>query len=48
MEIPRKLLDSTKLISKGWKPSIGLSEGLSSVYEWYLKIKFNYLLNIPK
>ena len=36
---PRKLLDSTKLISKGWKPSIGLSEGLSSVYEWYLKNK---------
>ena len=36
---PRKLLDSTKLISKGWKPSIGLSEGLSSVYEWYLQNK---------
>lgn len=36
---PRKLLDSTKLISKGWKPSISLSEGLSSVYEWYLQNK---------
>ena len=36
---PRKLLDSTKLISKGWKPRIGLSEGLSSVYEWYLQNK---------
>ena len=36
---PRKLLDSTKLISHGWKPNIELSEGLSSVYEWYLKNK---------
>jgi len=36
---PRKLLDSSKLLSKGWKPSIGLSEGLSSVYEWYLQNK---------
>ncbi len=36
---PRKLLDSTKLISKGWKPVINLSEGLSSVYKWYLKNK---------
>ena len=36
---PRKLLDSTKLTSKGWKPSIGLSEGLGLVYEWYLQNK---------
>tara|TARA_X000001036_G_scaffold398807_1_gene401977 strand:- start:804 stop:1727 length:924 start_codon:yes stop_codon:yes gene_type:complete len=36
---PRKLLDSTKLTSKGWKPSVELSEGLKSVYEWYLQNK---------
>ena len=36
---PRKLLDSTKLISHGWKPNIELSEGLSSVYKWYLDNK---------
>ncbi len=36
---PRKLLDSTKLTSKGWKPSVKLSEGLKSVYEWYLQNK---------
>jgi len=33
---PRKLLDSGKLLSKGWEPKIQLSEGLSSVYDWYL------------
>ena len=36
---PRKLLDSIKLTSKGWKPSVKLSEGLKSVYEWYLQNK---------
>ena len=36
---PRKLLDSIKLTSKGWKPSVELSEGLKSVYEWYLQNK---------
>ena len=36
---PRKLLDSTKLVSKGWKPNIELSDGLSSVYKWYLDNK---------
>jgi len=34
---PRKLLDSTKLTSKGWKPSIALKDGLKSTYEWYIK-----------
>ena len=36
---PRKLLDSGKLLSKGWEPKIQLSEGLSSVYDWYLNNK---------
>ena len=33
---PRKLLDSSKLASLGWRPSIGLEEGLSSTYQWFL------------
>ena len=33
---PRKLLDITRLRSLGWAPSIGLSDGLRSTYQWYL------------
>jgi len=33
---PRKLLDITKLTSLGWRPKIGLDEGLASTYQWYL------------
>ena len=34
---PRKLLDTSKLNSFGWAPSIGLKKGLSIAYQWYLK-----------
>lgn len=34
---PRKLLDVSKLTGLGWKPAIGLREGLATTYEWYLK-----------
>lgn len=34
---PRKLLDTTRLQNLGWKPSIGLDEGVESVYRWYLR-----------
>ena len=34
---PRKLLDSSKVFSLGWKPQINLEEGLKSTYDWYLK-----------
>ena len=33
---PRKLLDSSKLFSMGWRPRIGLKAGLSRVYADYL------------
>ncbi|UCF00120.1 MAG: GDP-L-fucose synthase [Planctomycetota bacterium] len=31
----RKLLDSTKFLSFGWKPRISIEEGLRRTYEWY-------------
>lgn len=34
---PRKLLDVSKLADLGWKPGIGLEEGVASVYAWYLE-----------
>ena len=32
---PRKLLDTFRLSSLGWKPSIGLKEGIRSTHDWY-------------
>ncbi|HEX3885007.1 MAG TPA: GDP-L-fucose synthase [Stellaceae bacterium] len=32
---PRKLLDVTKLNASGWRPSIGLAEGIRQTCEWY-------------
>lgn len=34
---PRKLLDVSRLDSMGWRYSIGLEQGLSLTYEWYLE-----------
>ncbi len=33
---PRKLLDSARIRSLGWKPRIGLHEGLRETYRWYV------------
>lgn len=33
---PRKLLDSSKLAALGWKPRIGLREGIRSAYDCFL------------
>ncbi len=33
---PRKLLNVTKLQALGWKPSIGLRDGIAQTYKWFL------------
>jgi GDP-L-fucose synthase len=33
---PQKLLDSNKLFAMGWKPRIGLEQGLRETYAWFL------------
>lgn len=32
---PQKLLDVSRLVASGWRPSIGLPEGLAQVVAWY-------------
>lgn len=34
---PRKLLDSSRLLATGWRPSVMLKEGLRRTYAWYLQ-----------
>jgi GDP-L-fucose synthase len=31
---PRKLMDSSRLAALGWRPRIGLRDGLAATYEW--------------
>lgn len=33
---PRKWMDSSKLRALGWRPRIGLEEGIRSTYQWFL------------
>ncbi|PRH85509.1 GDP-fucose synthetase [Labrys okinawensis] len=33
---PRKLMDSSRIAALGWRPRIGLEEGLAETYAWYL------------
>jgi GDP-L-fucose synthase len=34
---PRKLMDVSKMINAGWKAKIGLEEGISKTYAWFLE-----------
>lgn len=34
---PRKLMSADKLRGMGWSPSVGLREGITSTYEWFLE-----------
>jgi GDP-L-fucose synthase len=34
--MPRKLLDSGRILSLGWRPRIELAEGIASTYGWFL------------
>jgi GDP-L-fucose synthase len=34
---PRKLLDSSRIGSLGWKPTISLRDGITAVYHWYVE-----------
>jgi GDP-L-fucose synthase len=34
---PRKLMDSSRLRALGWKPEVGLREGIARTYEWFCK-----------
>jgi GDP-L-fucose synthase len=34
---PRKLMDGGRLAALGWRPKIGLEEGIASTYRWFLE-----------
>jgi GDP-L-fucose synthase len=34
---PRKLMNSNRLISMGWRPNIPLTEGLEATFKWYVE-----------
>lgn len=34
---PRKLMDGSKLREMGWRPQIGLRDGIAATYRWYLE-----------
>jgi GDP-L-fucose synthase len=36
---PRKLMNVGRLLSLGWKPRIGLQDGIRDAYEWFLKTR---------
>ncbi len=33
---PQKLLDSTRILELGWKPTVNLEDGISLTYDWFL------------
>lgn len=39
---PRKLLDSSRLLTMGWAPKTSLSDGLTATYKWFLEHEDSY------
>ena len=35
--MPRKLLDSSRILAMGWRGSIALDDGLRQTYRWFLE-----------
>ena len=35
--MPRKLLDSSRLMAMGWRPETPLQDGLAETYAWFLE-----------
>lgn len=35
---PRKIMDNTKLMSLGWRPTVGIEAGLKKMYAWFCKV----------
>ena len=46
--MPRKLLDSSKLRGLGWRPSIGLRDGVASSYRWYVDHQANEFADVSR
>ena len=42
---PRKLMDGSKLADMGWRPSIGLTDGIKSAYAAFLALEMKALLD---
>ena len=38
---PKKLLDSSKILELGWKPTISLETGIDMTYDWFLRSDWN-------
>ena len=34
---PRKLVDTTRINALGWRPRIGLEQGVRSTYDWFIQ-----------
>jgi GDP-L-fucose synthase len=38
---PRKLLDVTRLTALGWEAQIGMQQGISEAYSWFVNTSVN-------
>jgi len=45
---PRKLLDSSRILSMGWKPKTNLDEGLNATYLWFINNFEDIRKGVPK